>query len=102
MDYIVKEPIKVSGYYLDSVSKKISTKDNAMRDDRFGVVHKHDQIIGVVAFCYATHILARVNQGWEPDWTDTVAKCISLPVNNITDSQVFFSYFFHFYFSFFK
>jgi hypothetical protein len=44
---LLKEPIKVSGYYLDSVSKKISTKDNAMYDDRFGVVHKHDQIIGV-------------------------------------------------------
>jgi hypothetical protein len=89
---LLKEPIKVSGYYLDSVDKKISTKGNAMYGDRFGIVHKHDQIIGVVAFCFATHILARVNQGWVPDWTDTVPKwCIQSTKGEIVVNRVFFT-----------
>jgi hypothetical protein len=89
---LLKEPTKVKGYYLDSVDKKIKTKNNAMYEDRLGVVNSHDQIIGVVAFCYATHILARVNKDWEPDWSDNVAKwCIQSTKGEIVVNRVFFT-----------
>jgi hypothetical protein len=70
----------------------IKTKNNAMYEDRLGVVHKHDQIIGVVAFCHATHILASFNKDWEPDWNDNVAKwCIQSTKGEIVVNRVFFT-----------
>ncbi|VVM18753.1 hypothetical protein BSPWISOXPB_4418 [uncultured Gammaproteobacteria bacterium] len=64
----------------------------AMYDDRFGIVHTHDQATGVVAFCYATHILARVNQGWEPDWTAPNSKwCVQSVKCKIVVKRVFYT-----------
>jgi hypothetical protein len=47
---LLKEPTKVKGYYLDSVDKKIKTKNNAMYEDRLGVVNSHDQISFLLIF----------------------------------------------------
>ena len=89
---LLKQAIKINGFYLDSVSNDIRIKNKAMYDDRFGIVHTHDQATGVVAFCYATHILARVNQGWEPDWTAPNSKwCVQSVKCKIVVKRVFYT-----------
>ena len=84
MEFLLKTPVMLSGFYLNYSDATISQTDNVFGKYRFGVAHSHYQAKGVAAFCELSQILPNYNQGWEPDWNERSAKwCIQTVKNEI-------------------